>query len=125
MGLSFLAMLTGMFISRYGKGKKWWLKTHRRLGTGGGIGALVALVIATIMVSVSHGYHLSSSHSIVGLITIVFIIITPLIGSRMLKPKASGKKVLRVIHRWIGRITLVLMAVTVLFGLRVSGILYF
>ena len=125
MGLSFLAMLTGMFISRYGKGKKWWLKTHRGLGTGGGIGAVIALVIATIMVSVSHGYHLSSPHSIIGLITIVLIILTPLIGSRMLKPKASGKKVLRVVHRWIGRVTLVMMAATILFGLRIAGIIYF
>jgi hypothetical protein len=125
MGAAFLAMLIGMFISRYGKGKKWWFKTHRWLGRGGSMGALVALILSVVMISFTHGAHLSSLHAVLGAITIVLLLITPFLGARMMKREAKNKKAVRIVHRWMGRATLVMMAVTILFGLRISGLIYF
>ena len=126
MGVSFLLILSGMMISRYGKKKKWWLKTHRAFGSIGSIGAVAALILAVVMISITHGYHLSNTHGIFGLITVVLLLVTPFMGYWMTSPKGGSpevKKKLRVIHRWIGRVTLLLMAVTIIFGLQLSGIL--
>jgi protein-S-isoprenylcysteine O-methyltransferase Ste14 len=126
MGVSFLLILSGMMISRYGKKKKWWLKTHRSFGSIGSIGAVAALILAVVMISVTHGYHLSNTHGIFGLITVVLLLVTPFMGYWMTSPKggsAEVKKKLRVIHRWIGRVTILFMAVTTIFGLQLSGIL--
>lgn len=126
MGAAFLLILGGMLISRYGKKKKWWLKTHKSFESIGSIGAVAALILAVIMIAATHGYHLSKTHSIFGLITVILLLGTPFMGYWMTNPKggkAELKKKLRIIHRWVGRVTILLMAVTIIFGLQLAGIL--
>ncbi len=127
MGLAFFLMLAAMLIARYGKKKRWWYTVHKRLNITGSLGAVAAMVIAVIMVSLSHGIHLASTHAVLGAVTFLFIVLTPLLGfgirSRRVKP--AYKKKVRTVHHWFGRITLVLMAVTLYFGLRISGLIYY
>jgi Kef-type K+ transport system membrane component KefB len=125
MGAAFITMLAAMFIARYGKKKRWWYTVHKRMNIGGAVAAAAAMIIAVIMISLSHGYHLVSLHAILGAVTFLFIVLTPLIGLgiRSRKVKPVYKKKIRILHHWFGRATLVLMAVTIYFGLRISGLL--
>ena len=124
MGTSFALMLTGTLLAMFNRGKAWRIKVHKNLNMSGSIAGIVALSIAVYMIRVSFGTHFSVIHSIIGLITLILIVITPLMGMGILKMKSvENKKKLRAIHPWIGRITLVLMIVTIDLGLRQVGIL--
>jgi hypothetical protein len=125
MSTSFVLLFIGMFFPRYLKKKKWWLKTHRRIGISGAVIGAVGIGMATYMVSRTTGMHLRVPHSWIGLATIILIIFTPFLGHFMLKiRKAPAKaKRARAAHRWIGRITLLFMAATIVLGLLQAGIL--
>jgi hypothetical protein len=125
MSTSFVLLFVGMFFPRYLKKKKWWLKTHRRIGISGAVIGVVGIGIATYMVSQTTGVHLRVPHSWAGLLTIILMIFTPFLGHFMLKIRkvpARAKKA-RAVHRWIGRITLLFMAATIVLGLLQAGII--
>jgi uncharacterized membrane protein YfcA len=114
-----------MFFPRYLKKKKWWLKTHRRIGISGAVIGVAGIGIATYMVSQTTGIHLRVLHSWVGLATIILMIFTPFFGHFMLKIRknpARAKKT-RAVHRWIGRVTLLFMTGTIVLGLLQAGII--
>src|SRR6056297_278720 len=125
MGIAFVLMLTAMSIARYQKKKRWWYQVHKRLNLIGAVAAVIAMVIAVIMVSLSHGVHIASLHALLGLLTFILVIATPIIGfgirSQRVKPKF--KKQVRIVHHWLGRITLLSMAVTIFFGLQIAGLI--
>jgi len=125
MSTAFVLLFIGMFFPRYLKKKKWWLKTHRRIGISGAVTGVAGIGIATYMISQTTGVHLRVPHSWIGLATIILIIFTPFLGHFMLKiRKAPAKaKQARAVHRWIGRVTLLLMAATIVLGLLQAGIL--
>lgn len=125
MSTAFVLLFVGMFFPRYLKKKKWWLKTHRRIGISGAVIGVVGIGIAVTMISQTTGIHLRVPHSWIGLLTIILIIFTPFLGHFMLKiRKAPAKaKRARAAHRWIGRITLLFMAATIVLGLLQAGIL--
>ena len=125
MSTAFVLLFVGMFFPRYLKKKKWWLKTHRRIGISGAVIGAVGISIATFMVSQTTGMHLRVPHSWFGLLTIILIIFTPFLGHFMLKIRknpARAKKA-RAAHRWIGRVTLLFMAATIVLGLLQAGII--
>jgi hypothetical protein len=125
MSTSFVLLFVGMFFPRYLKKKKWWLKSHRRIGISGTVIGVVGIGIATYMVSQTTGVHLRVLHSWIGLPTVILIIFTPFWGHFMLKiRKAPAKaKKARAAHRWIGRVTLLFMAATIVLGLLQAGII--
>lgn len=125
MSTSFLLLLVGMFFPRYFKRKKWWLKSHRRIGITGGVIGVVGVGMAVYMIYRTTGVHLRVLHSYIGGITIILLIFTPFLGHFMLKIRKvpSRAKRARDIHRWIGRVTLLFMAATIVLGLSQAGIL--
>jgi hypothetical protein len=125
MSASFLLLFVGMFFPRYLKRKKWWLKTHRRMGIAGTVIGVVGIAIAVYMISRTTQMHLRVLHSWIGLVTIILMVFSPFLGHFMLKiRKDPGRaKRARAVHRWIGRITLLFMAVTIALGLQQAGIL--
>jgi hypothetical protein len=125
MGTAFAFLFVGMFLPRYFKGKKWWLKTHRRVGIAGGVMGVVAVSIAAFMIARTTRMHLRVVHSYVGLATIAMMVYTPSLGHFMLKIRKNptAAKRYRSVHRWVGRITLLLMAVTIILGLFQAGVL--
>jgi cytochrome b561 len=125
MSIAFALLFVGMFFPRYLKKKKWWLKTHRRLGISGTVIGVVGIGISTFMIFQTTGVHLRVPHSWFGFLTIVLIIFSPFLGHFMLKIRknpARAKKA-RAVHRWIGRVTLLFMAVTIVLGLLQAGII--
>jgi hypothetical protein len=125
MGTAFVLLFVGMFFPRYFKGKKWWLKTHRRIGIAGGVIGVVGVALAVYMISQTTRIHLRVLHSYIGLITIVSMIFMPLLGHFMLKIRGNPAraKQARAVHRWVGRATLLFMAATIVMGLLQAGIL--
>jgi hypothetical protein len=125
MATAFAGLFVGMFLPRYFKGKKWWLKSHRRIGITGAVLGAVGVAIATFMISRTTRIHLRVPHSYLGLTTIALMIYTPTLGHFMLKIRKNptGAKRYRAVHRWVGRVTLLLMAVAILFGLFQAGVL--
>jgi hypothetical protein len=125
MSTAFVLLFVGMFFPRYLKKKKWWLKTHRRIGISGAVIGVVGIGIATFMISQTTGMHLRVLHAWVGLLTVILIIFTPLLGHFMLKIRkapARAKKA-RAVHRRIGRVTLLFMSATIFLGLLQAGII--
>jgi putative copper export protein len=114
-----------MFFPRYLKKKKWWLKTHRRIGISGTVFGVVGIAVAVYMITQTTGIHLRVPHTWIGLVTFILMIIMPLLGYFMLKIRKNPyrAKRTRAVHRWIGRITLLFMAATIVLGLFQAGIL--
>ena len=78
MGTALASIITGFIIVRTGRKTKWWFKAHRALGFIGGIGALISLTMAVVMISVTHGFHLSNLHTIIEAALISHSTIEPL-----------------------------------------------
>jgi hypothetical protein len=125
MSAAFVLLLVGMFFPRYLKRKKAWLKTHRRLGIAGAVIGVVGIGIAIYMITRTTGMHLRVPHSWIGLVTVIQMIYTPLLGHFMLKIRKnpSRAKQARAAHRWVGRIALLFMAATIVLGLFQAGII--
>ncbi len=83
MGTSFALMLTGTLLSMFNRKKKWRIKVHKNLNMFGSIAGIVALGIAVYMIQVSFGAHFSVIHSIIGLITLVLMAVTIVLGLRL------------------------------------------
>ena len=101
--------------------KKWRYKTHKKLGITAGIAGVTGLLLAFTMVQISSGAHLTSPHTILGAVTGLLLILTPLAGLQIRKTKK--KKQMKLSHRTMGYITLVLIIFTILSGLLFTGIL--
>ena len=125
MSTAFVLLFVGMFFPRYLKKKKWWLKTHRRIGISGSAIGLAGIGLAAYMISRTTAVHLRVPHSWIGLGAIVLMIVTPILGHFMLRiRKAPARaKQARAAHRWIGRVTLLIMAATIVAGLLQAGII--
>jgi hypothetical protein len=116
MVLGFLLMLTAMIIARFYKDTPWWFKRHKRIAPLGAAISVVGLIMAFIMVSMSSGEHFTIPHHILGLLAVIYAIITPILGIAQFKIKKNKKKI-RAAHRWSGRITITLMALNIIFGI--------
>jgi hypothetical protein len=125
MGTAFVLLFVGMFFPRYFKGKKWWLKSHRRIGIAGGVIGVIGVGMAVYMISRTTQIHLRVLHSYIGLVSIILMIFMPLLGHFMLKIRGNPTRAkrARAAHRWIGRLTLLFMAATIVLGLFQAGIL--
>jgi len=88
---------------------------------------VVGVGLAVYMIARTTGIHLRVVHSYFGLITVLLMICTPLLGHFMLKIRMnpSGVKRARAVHRWIGRVTLLLMAASIGLGLSQVWVMLF
>lgn len=121
MAAAFLAMTAGVIINLRFRGRKWRLKYHRMLGGGGASLGLVALILAVVMIQSAGGYHLRSTHAVIGALTFLLMMTVPALGASLKKVK--NKKRVKKVHAVLGFTVLTLMAVTIYLGLRYVGIL--
>jgi hypothetical protein len=120
MSLGLIFIIVGSCIARGMRKKKWWLKANRALGVLAAIFGVVGITIAIIMVETVGTGHIKYPHSLIGIITIIFLLISPALGFKISKGKTS--KGLKATHRWVGRITIILMVINVVSGLVLKGI---
>lgn len=125
ISVSFLSMLTGAIINIFFKkafqsGAKR-IKVHKTLGIFGGVSGMIAIIIAFIMIQITHQGHFQSLHTILGLIAFLLLPIVPLIANYM--GKFKNPKSAMLLHKWLARALLLLMAFLIFIGLRMVGIL--
>lgn len=120
MILGFIFMLKAILIARFLKKERWWLRAHRCINSVATIFAVLGLLMGIYMVNETTGEHFSVPHTFLGIITIMFVIISPILGVAHQKVKGGG---LRIAHRGIGWITLLLMLFTIISGLILVGII--
>ena len=121
MTAAFLFMTAGVIINLRFKGKKWRLKYHRMLGGIGSSLGLIALVLAVLMIQTAGGYHLRSTHAVIGALTFLLMMTVPALGASLKKVK--NKKSVKKVHATLGFTVLTLMVITIILGLRYVGIL--
>ena len=74
------------------------------------------------MIKSPGGEHFRVLQGYFGALTVMFLIVTPVLGLMQFKVKTK-KKLVRNLHGWFGRIALILALLTILMGLSQAGIL--
>lgn len=120
----FTIVTTGAMVAKFLRARTWWLKVHRRLGLTGPLCVFVGFVMAYIMVSFYDGDHFAVRHAYMGLLSVLFAFMTPILGILQFR-LIEYASVIRVMHRWSGRITVLVMLVTIISGLIFANIIRF
>lgn len=122
-------MVTGLFLMIVAVSnvvnktpKRWWLKAHKAVGVLSIALVVIGLVLAFYMVSQLGGGHLRVPHAYVGILTLLFSILSPFLGFAALTWKAH-RRPLRTTHVWVSRITIGLLVITLVSGLLQAGVL--
>jgi hypothetical protein len=111
MATAVILTVTTAIIAR-GK-RTGWFVLHRRIAFLGVLSALIAFIAEFTFKTVMHYPHIKSPHSLAGVITIVLLVMTPIVGSLI----ASNPKSYREIHRILGKITSVAVVITAFIGI--------
>lgn len=122
MTIGLFSMFIGVHIAKFKRKENWWMKFHKILGLIGSVFTIIGLIIGLYMVEDSTGEHFRVNHSFIGVFTILFALLTPILGILMFK-FIKKIKILKIIHRWFGRTTIILMIFTVISGLKVAGVI--
>jgi len=114
MSTGFILLLSGFVVMRFHKTSHWF-KSHKILQSAGGTLAIAGLFTSISMVTVSGAPHFRYSHDLFGMVTILLIGSTLLIGYMLNKTSWSGAKT-RTTHRWLGRTSIAFVAVNIVLG---------
>ena len=115
MSAGFILLISGFVVMRFHKTSNWY-KSHLILESAGGILAIAGLFVSITMVTLSGAPHLRYTHDLLGMVTIILISCTLLLGYLMNRLFRSRSGV-RTVHRWLGRISIALVAVNILLGI--------
>lgn len=120
MILGLISFFTGCFIAKFLRTKTWWLKRHHLLEILGTSLIIIALVIAIVMVAIAATMHFRVPHGYLGIATFSLYLITIITGLKKIRIKAE---IIRIFHKWMGRIASILMVFTIISGFLTAGIL--
>ncbi len=124
MFLSLVVVFSAMIYARYYRKDSTWINKHKYIAVSGVILGLIGVSLSIYMVSSTVGsFQLRLPHSYLGLIVLLMLLITPLLGWLQFKLKKQSKVKVRTIHKWFGRITIALLLLNVLFGLFAAGLI--
>lgn len=121
MSAGFVLLLVGFFIARVRKTGTWY-KTHMILEVAGCACIITALFIGVFMVSLSGLPHLRNLHELLGVAIGILISMTITIGY-FIKRANRSKTIIRMSHRWLGRISIVLIAINIVLGLLILSVI--
>lgn len=122
MAAGFLSFFSALLVAATQRRKTWWLRRHRAAGILGTLFILSGMTAAVAAVAAAATGHLRTPHTWLGALTIVVAISTPILGLLQFKIREPSGR-LRAIHRLCGRILTGTALVTILFGLRMAGLL--
>jgi hypothetical protein len=118
MIIGLVLLILGICVAKTMKKKSWWYKVHKRLNIAGSGSSIIGLIIAIYMVQDAGTGHLRVPHTFLGLITILLLIISPILGTSIMKSGGSTNiDTKKSIHRWVGRLTMLLLVITIFSGL--------
>jgi predicted permease len=115
-GLCTVQLIASMIIARRRSRDKFWLAKHKTLGLVSPPLILIAIGVAYTMVGIFEASHFSIPHTWIGLAAGSLTLGLPLLGFSMFwSPKK--RKVLRILHVWLGRLALLFLVVGCISGL--------
>jgi len=114
MSTGFILLASGFVVMRFHKTSHWF-KSHMYLQSVGGTLAIAGLITSITMVSISGAPHIRYTHDLLGMVTVIMIISTLMIGF-LLTRTFKGRPGIRTTHRWLGGISIALVAVNILLG---------
>jgi hypothetical protein len=117
----FFSMMSGATVAMFLRRKRWWLRFHKAAGILGAVSVLFGLAAVISMITFSGGEHFEVLHTYLGAVTVIFAVVTPLLGTLQFKVQGYSGEI-RVMHRWSGRLTLVFAAISIIAGLQLVGI---
>lgn len=112
MVLAALLLFAAAVVANRKAGHRW-LKIHKLFALSGFASACAAAVVMVVFKSVHHYPHIASFHAVVGLVALIFLALTLVVGLLLVK----GVKPLRQVHRWGGRIAVPLVAASAVIGI--------
>jgi heme A synthase len=115
MSTGFILLVAGFVTARYYKAGNWY-RHHVILEAAGGACIIAGLITGIYMVALSGLPHLRNIHEIAGVAAGILLIITITAGY-LIKQVHVSKNVIRMSHRWLGRVLLVLVVINILLGL--------
>jgi hypothetical protein len=121
MFAGFFSMMSGATVAMFFRRNKWWLRFHKTAGPLGSVSVLFGLAAIISMITFSGGEHFEVLHTYLGAVTVIFAVLTPLLGTLQFKVQGYSGEI-RVMHRWSGRLTLVFAVFTIISGLQLVGI---
>jgi len=104
------------------KDRTYWFKAHRWCGTIGALSLLIGLAVAFYMVGDAGSGHLSTTHSVMGLIDAAMLLAAPALGFGHVRMVGKTRS-LRKVHIFLSWGALVLSVPVVILGLVRAGIL--
>lgn len=113
-----LLMAAGIFVAAVMRSKRWWLRTHKTSGIAAVTFMSAGFIAAFLFVQDSSGIHFKILHARIGAATLIFGMITPLLGFMQFRIRNPQVKVM---HRWLGRSTLVFAIAAIVLGLSAAG----
>lgn len=116
----FLSLAGGAAIAAFMRDRSWWFSVHRRFGAVGVSFVILGFMAALIMVSQQTGRHFTVPHAWLGLVAILSVLGTYMLGITQAKKRTGSA---RSLHRWSGRVTIALLAINIVSGLFLAGIL--
>jgi len=111
----FILLIAGFIVARYHRTTNWY-RSHAILQTCGAACIIAGVAVGVYMVWLSGLPPLRNIHEILGVITVLLVVITLVVGYSI-RRTTTAKTAVRTGHRWLGRITIGLMVVTLLLGL--------
>jgi len=121
MGLGTFMLILSIVTAMIRKKLDNWLQVHLWLGYIGVALILAGAGYAFYMVGYMGYSHLSSLHSWMGLIEVIFVLDSIVFGLKAAK-KGSTEKI-KLIHRITGRITILVLTINIISGLIYAGII--
>lgn len=123
MAAGFLFFFSALIVAMTQRRKRWWLRIHRAIGlTGASLLLLGAVTAVAAVASTPGGHHLRTPHTWLGVLTVSAAIIAPVLGLLQFRiPQKAG--IIRMYHRFFGRLLNLIAPIAILLGLRVAEII--
>jgi len=117
----------GAFFARYSRKNQWWFWIHFTFQVSGILCVGTGFILALVAVNKTTNNHFESTHTRLGLSTVVMIFfVVPILGliAHILRDPNRKRALIfpNMTHYWLGRLTLLLGYVTILFGMDLIGL---
>jgi hypothetical protein len=120
--LGFVLLVSAILMVQFGKKIPGWYRWHKRLAHTGTVLTIIALGIGVAMVQLSGGPHIRVSHAGIGVLTVVLLILTILLGYAKEKVRPP-RLYLKTVHIISGLVTLLFLVFTIILGLGTTGLI--
>lgn len=116
-----LGLITGIAFAVFFRKRKNWLSIHKTINSFSCLTMAAGFLMAFMYVSGSSGEHINGLHQLVGLMALMCVGMSLLLGFYQFR--AKNKPAARTAHRFMGRLSLPTLIAAVILGLKLINIL--